>query len=536
MKSRLCLLLALTAVPLAGCGSSGSSGSSSPGADPAKLAPAAAPIYLEAVVRPDGSLGDGAKAALGKLLHTSDPGAKITALLDKAAAKDDVTWEELKPWLGQRLGIFLTSVGAGSGGQSGAQGALIADTTDTGKAQATLDKIGQKSAARDSDQLAKQTYKGVTLQVDAKGDQASGIVGDYAVVGSVAGVHQVVDVAKGGRPLTDVADYTAARAAVKADDGLAMAYAVPSELLGALSKLAGSSVGSSLSQPQTLAVLRGVLSRAGRSAAFSLHADGSAVRVDTADIGAPANASGTAAADALAALPSDAWLGLGFGDLGGTISRTLAQFGQLASLSNTSVDIPALLARFKASTGIDIQKDFLSWMGDGAIYARGTGLADIGGALTIKSTNPAKSHKAVLIIARGLQKAGLQVQSANVQGYDSAIEVRSPRLPVSVFVAAGGNHFSVGINPQALTDLLHPSSTLGSSATYANARKALGGDLKPVFVLDTPSIVGLLEGFGLSNQPSFAKAKPILDVLGPISVGTAHDGNVARAAFALALR
>ncbi|MDX6640697.1 MAG: hypothetical protein QOF12_1708 [Solirubrobacteraceae bacterium] len=532
MRSRLCVLLAVAAVPLAGCGSSATTGSSGPGADPATLVPSTTPLYIEAVVRPDGSLRDGATAALGKLLATGDPGAKITALLDRSSGSSDVTWEDLKPWLGKRVGVFLTSIGSAH-----TQGAVIADTTDTGKAQASLGQIVRRSAARSHGSPAGQSYRGVGLQVDPKGDVAAGVVDGYALLGSVSGVHQAIDVARGGRPLTDVADYTAARSAVGADQSLGVAYVVPQSVIDALATTSGSAAAvSPLRNPQTLALLRQAMARAGRVIVASLRADAGAVRLDLASIGAPASSASTAGADALAALPSDAWLGLGAGDLGTGLTRGLAQIGQLARFSSGSVDVAGLLARFKARTGIDLQRDFFSWMGSGAVYARGTGLADIGGVLTITSTNPAKSHRAVALLGRGLRRAGAQVQAATVPGYDTAIEVRSTRVPVSLFVAAGGNRFSLGINPQALTDVLHPSSTLGSSPAYRDATKALGGDLKPIFLLDTPTIVNLLESFGITAQPAFAKAKPILDALGPIAVGSARDGDITRISVALGLR
>ena len=531
MKPRLCLLLAVAAVPLAGCGSS-SSGSGGAGADPAKVVPASAPLYVEAVVRPDGSLRDGANDALKKLLRTDDPGAKIVALVDRSAAKQGVSWDkDIKPWLGQRLGLFLTSFAQGH-----VQGAVIADTTDSGKAGSTLAKLASKNAALHHTKVAKETYKGVDLEVDSGSDQASGVVDDYAVFGSVGGVHQVIDVAKGGRPLTDVQDYTSARSAVDADNGLGTAYVVPQALVDTLAHMSGSSYGSALSNPQALAVLRQLMTRAGRAAAASLHASGDSVRVQAATLGAQGGSSSTAAADALAALPANAWLGIGFGDLGETLTRGLAQLSQLSSLSTSGPNFEALMSRFEAKSGINLQRDFLSWMGDGALFVQGTGLADIGGALTIKSTDPAKSHRAVAILGRALQKAGLTAQPATVPGYDTALQLRSPRSPVSLYVAAGGDRFSLGVNPQALTNALHPSSTLGSSSAYSAATKALGDGAKPVFLVDTPTIVNLLESFGLSSRPGFAKVKPYLDVLGPVSAGTSTDGDVHKASFALALR
>jgi len=511
LKSRLSLLLAVAVLPLAGCGDSGSSSPS--GADPAKVVPAAAPVYVEAVVRPDGDVGDGAKDALKKLLHTDDPGQKIVALFDKAAAKDDVTWDEVKQWLGPRIGFYFTDIDGDN-----LVGAIVADVTDKDKAKATLAKIEAKTTHHD------------TVRT---------IVGDYAVFGSAAGVRAVQATADGGKPLADVPDYKAARDAVAADDGLGVAYVEPQQLVDVLARAKSTSGDSPLSDPDTVSVVRQLATKAGRTAALTLHADGDAVRVDGAAIGAPAGASPTAAADALAALPADAWFAVGFGDLGSALSNGLAQLSQISSLADRSgraPDFSAILARFEKRTGIDVQRDFLSWMGDGGVYVRGHGIADIGGVLTIKSKDGARSRKAVGILAQGLARAGMNVRDAKVPGYDVAVELRSASAPISFFIAANADRFSLGVNPKAMSDLLDPAKKLGDSDTYEKATDSLGGDVKPIFILDTPTIIGLFESFGAGQAPGYAKAKPYLDALGPITAGAARDGDVARFSFALGLR
>lgn len=534
MRVRLFALLAVIASIAAGCGSSGSSGSGA-GADPARLVPATAPVYLEAVVRPDGSLGEGAKAALQKLLQTDDPGSKLIALFDKAGRHDGLSWSDVEPWLGRRVAVFFT------GFASSPQGAVVLDTTDTGKAKAELTKLaghGDHGPVT----LVKQRYRGVELQVDTKDDSAGAIVGDSAVLGSVAGVHAVVDVSKGARPLSDVADYIATRRAVQADDALALAYGVPQGLLDLVQKAQGSSSspfsgrGSAANRAQMLAVARQVLARAGRTLGIAMQADGDAVRLKTASLGAPAGSNGAAAAGALAALPSDAWLAAGLGDIGTTLTRGLTQLSRLTAASSRGIDIPGLLSRFKHRTGVDIRHDFLSWMGTGAVYVRGTGLTDIGGALTITSKSPAKSHRAVGILGRALAKSGAQVRPATVPGYDTAIQVSGGGSPIALLVAAGGDHFSVGINPDALAAVIKPQARLSGAPSFAAASTSLGEDVKPVFLLDTPTIVNLLETFGLGNQPGFAKVRPYLAALGPLSLGTGRDGDIARATLALGLR
>lgn len=535
MKPRLVVsLLALVAlVVLAGCGSSASGSGSGGGADPAKLAPATAPLYIEATLRPDGQLGDDANAALKKLLQTNDPGSKLVGVADKALKSDGLSWNaDIKPWLGQRVAVFITSFAQGK-----PVGALIADTTDTGKAKSSLEKLLTKSGRKTST----KTYKGIDFTYEPTKNNAVGIVDGYAVAGSWAGVQQIVDTSKGGRPLADVADFTSARSATGADQALGMAYVQPQALIDAVGSLSSSFSGARTTAG--LNVLRQMMAKSGRAVTVALHANGDAVRIDAAALGTPPSTGSGSGADELAALPGDAWLAVGFGDLGTSLSRTLSQLGQLAALSGSgnalganAGSFGALFKRFEARTGINIQKDLLSWMGSGAIYARGHGITDLGVVLTIKSKDPAKSHRAVGLIAKALAKSGTRTQSATVEGYDKAVAVRLGSIPFPLIIAAGGDRFSIGLNPQALTDVLHPSTTLGDSPQYAAAAKSLGGSLKPVFLLDTPTIVGLAESFGASNSASFAKIKKYLDALGPLSAGIEHDADTTKVALALALK
>lgn len=506
MRFRLAALLAAAALPLAGCGGSDSE-TGATGEDLAKLVPAEAPLYFEAVVRPDGDLRDDAEDALKKLLRTDDPAARLESLLDDASADSDVKWDDVKEWLGPRIGIFLTEVSEDS-----AVGAGIVEVTDTEKAKDALEKMAKEAGS------------------DFQGE----IVGDYAVIGTPEGVEAVKAVEEGGRPLSDVADFTAARDAVDAEDDLGLVYVDPQSLVDALAESGGAD--SPFGNPQALDVIRQVVAKAGRALAVGFHADGSTLRVDGATIGAPAGQTSTAASDSVAGLPADAWLAVGFGDLGTALSNGLAQIQQIAGAAGQDApDFGALLEDFERQTGVNVEQDFLSWMGDGAIYARGRSIADIGAALTITTKDAAKSRQAVGILARGIQSAGATVREAKVDGYDVAVEVRDPQVPVSLFIAANDERFSLGVNPEALAAVDEPSETLGDSDAYGRAKEALG-DLPPVAIIDTPTIINLLETFGLGEAPGYAMAKPYLDAIGTISVGTARDGDVSRFSFAVGLR
>jgi hypothetical protein len=526
------LLAAATLLLVAGCGDSGS-GSSGTGADPAKVVPADAAAYIEAAVRPNDDVKNDALDALKKILRSDDPGGMITGAIDKALSEDKTSWDEVKEWLGERAGGFISDVQAGK-----PVAAAVIDVTDSEKAGEWLKKMTSKK----SSPLKTTDYKGTDVTGDGK--MAYALLDDYLVIGTATGVQAVIDTKLGRQPLSDVADYNATRSTLKADDALGHAYAQPQRILALLQKVlpALSSSGApgteQFASPQFLRLLRGAIGKLGRAAGVSLHANGDAVRIDGAGLGSRTPDDPTAA-DQVAALPADAWLAFGFKDLGGSLSKAIKQFEQLAQLGGEAVpNLNGVLGQVTGQQDLDFQRDLLSWMGDGAVYARGRSLMDIGAVLTVETKNPAKSRRAVKLIGRTMSQAGSGgVQKAQVPGYDTAIKIRlSEQLPIALFVAANDERFSIGINPQAMSDVLAPSSTFGESETYEKASDSLGGELRPIFVLDFPSVVSLLEGFGLSGNEDYAKVKPYLDAYGTIAVGSAHDGDVARFALAVGLR
>src|SRR3954467_7317225 len=239
----------LAAVPVAaGCGES-TSGSSGAG-DPASVVPAAAPLYREAGVKPDGQQQDKLESLLRRIMRTDDPAAKIEGLFDQAVRKDGITYaRDIKPWLGKPAGAFLSSVSRG--GEP--QGALIVATTDTDKALAAARK-GEKVRSH-------KTYRGVGYDV-LDNSTAVAAVKDFLVGGTEVALRQVIDTSKDGKALADKAEYGDARGEA-GSDGLVTAYVDPDGLVGMLS--------STGIDPTAVAALRqGFAGAAGKAAAASI--------------------------------------------------------------------------------------------------------------------------------------------------------------------------------------------------------------------------------------------------------------------------
>ena len=173
------LMPAVIASLLAGCGSSHTSGTV---ADPASAVPAAAHVYAGAIVRPGEPLKGAARSAGSALTHQADPYLSLLgALQTEGSGKLDYK-TEVAPWLGEQAGIFLATVDAsaearlgqllsllaqGQAGGSrgsvafpfathGAQGAVVLDTSDVGKARSFLETQAKRPGAHAA------AYRGVS--------------------------------------------------------------------------------------------------------------------------------------------------------------------------------------------------------------------------------------------------------------------------------------------------------------------------------------------------------------------------------------
>jgi hypothetical protein len=508
---------AYVALALAGCG-----GSDKPSAtgDPATLVPAAAPVYVEAVVRPEGDVRSDVEGALRKLLRTDDPAKRLRELFDDVARDDDVTYErDLEPWLGRRVGIFFTSFAGESG-----TGAVIAATTDADKARDALRRAGRSGG---EGKATSRRYKGVSYEV-SEDDTASGIVDGFAVAGTEDGFKQVVDTRR-SPSLARSADFRDARGRLP-DAAVVTAYADPDGLVDAIAGAAGVS-------GQELGPLRGTLAGAGtRALGVGLSVEPTALRVDTAALQSQPQRRGDPGASSLVAgLPGDAWLAVGIRDLGATARNGLEQLSNLAALGGEDLD--RALREIRRASGLDVRRDLFSWMGDAGLFVRGTSLTTVGAGLVIESEDPARSRAAIGKLGRLLRGIdGLRVSGLDRSGVDAGIAVASTAFPIRVEIASAGERFVIAVTDAAMREALRPSRRLAEAPGFRSAGAKLGAGLAPSFFLDPRSLLTLLEGLGLGTDSSYRAAKPYLEALGPVAAAGRQEGEIARGRLAIVLR
>src|SRR4051794_2825801 len=356
--------LLLAAAAIAGCAaSSGGSG----GSDPAALVPASAPLYAEAVLNGDSQEQSDAEAALGRILRTADPRGTLVKAFDRGNV--DFA-RDVEPWLGDRVGAAALSLGRHS------DKVVVAASRDDAAARRALPRLLPDAAAR--------SYRGVTYRADAKG-RAAAVVGGFVVLGSENGLKAAVDASKGAS-LAETDSLKQARTNVRQERSAFLYVDVAGFLREALRAAGGGAA-------QLAPFAEPIAQALPKTIAAALDAEPGMLRLDSAAFGNGPRPAGASGADALSALPGDAWLGLGVGDLGGTINGFLDRVSAKGGIAG--VGVQALLAQAQQGLGLDIRGDLLSWMGDAGIYLAGTSDTDRRAALVIASKDPAASQRAV---------------------------------------------------------------------------------------------------------------------------------------------
>jgi hypothetical protein len=549
------VVLAVVTAVVAGCGSSHTSGTI---ADPAGAVPASAPLYVGAEVRPTPSKQAAALSAGRAFTHQADPYLRLLPVLQTPGSPALNFSRDVAPWLGPRAGMFLSSLrssgsiltlvqqgllgqssgagafpfGTNAAGAAGPQGAIVLDTRDIHKANAFLEAAAGRAGAHAT------SYRGVGYQLSGS-DVAFGIVHGLAVIGSDSGMHGVIDTTLGGPSLASAPPYAAL---------LALA---PSTSVAHLYSNAASAA--SAGTPSGVAGLLQLFSGA-RQVNVSLVPSSSSLALDIDTLGAPATATppSSEASLALRELPAESWFAVGLGDVGPMLAsdvQALRSVGSLAgvqaSSSATGLNLKSLLEGLTtplnalAENTPEAKRSFQSWMGSAGVFATGMSLLELKAAVTIESRNPVLSRAAVAKLGARLRAMGAAVQPVSLPGTDAAVTVRMAGLPVALVIAngrsaSGQTKFVLGIGESSIGVALNPSGAMASAPALGEAASALGEGAQPSIIVQVPTLLSLLEGIGLSEDPTISSFVPYLRSVTTIA-GGAHRLNASVERFRLVL-
>lgn len=510
--SLLCVLGTLTA---AGCGESGAGGEG----DPGSLVPAGAALYVEAAVQPEGQLRDDALAAAGKLLRTDDPAAKIRELIDKELAADGLSWErDFAPWVGEDAGVWASDLG-----RAEPSFALIAATTDAEAAKAALAKFEKTS---DSGPYTARSYDGIDYKVDSEG-VANGVIDEFVVVATEGAFKRTADTRDGDK-LVDADRYKDAVDELE-DERLGHLYLDGKSLLDVMSQ-DDPDAARQLEQFDSLFQFEKL-----GPMAMSFEADGDGLVFDGVMTGLPegplrelAALTGFGGAELLGELPGDAWGAYALPRVGESAQSLFNAFaGPLGGA--------AAAAQVKQATGLDLQQDIFSWIGDVGLFVRGTDMASLDGAVVIEATDDDKASAAFgKLVALIGKESGVAPQPVKIDGAASAFAIDAPGAEKRIILARGEGRVVGAYGEEAAAAALSPDAKLSDSDTFGSAEEILG-DVDAAFLLSVPDAIGLAESTGATDA-DFDKVRPYLEALGVVAGGGEADDDRVRSRFGVTLK
>ena len=124
-------------------------------------------------------------------------------------------------------------------------------------------------------------------------------------------------------------------------------------------------------------------------------------------------------------------------------------------------------------------------------------------------------------------------------GTEAAITPGVAGLPLPLVIASGRDSagqakFIVGLGEGSINAVLAPPKTLSSSSSFQSASGALGG-AQPGIIVSVPTVLALLEGAGLDEDPTIAGLVPFLHSITNVYGGDQSLGSVERFKLVLGL-
>jgi hypothetical protein len=505
-RTRLSVVLSSAAVAaaiaIAGCGGSSSSG----GDDPASLAPADSPLFVEASVKPEGDVKSNVESLSKELAGISDPGSLIVEQLNSSIAQSDqnINFEDdIEPWLGEKAGIFFQRYDGESFSGVGA----IFETTDTSAASDFVDKLAQTTKTP----VTQNSYNGINYTTDTGDGTSIGVVGDYLVAAEDQKTFEAAVDTSEGDSLADDGKYTDALS--NAPDGsLADVYVNIGDLIN--------SAGGKVDQ-QVLDFYNSLGIDFSNSTALASVVPGpDQIEVDVStDAGGGVDAAGLT--DFIGSFPADSWAAFASPNVGDQVKKVIDSFDQNGIPGSVP---PGKFKSALAQQGIDLDKIAAS-IGDVGLFVEGTSRADLGGALVIQANDPQAAADTV-------SKLTDLVRQSNTAGFETVpggFSVKDPQQigTQPVEIVAKDDRVVIGYGDAATREALSGGSgqTLDASASFGDATKALDGTDLAGF-LDIATVLKLAESTGATSDPNYQQAKPYLDKLDFVAVGAGTSGDL----------
>jgi hypothetical protein len=499
--------LAATAIAIVGCG-----GGSDSGPNPASVAPAGTPVYVEVAVQLDAEVGANVNALAKTIAGIDNVGEFVVEELEKSAndSGEPVDFAtEIEPWLGEEAGIFLQDYDGNAFNGYG----IAVQTTDAGAAQEFIDKQAKSATPPAKD----DAFDGVDYKVEADG-QTVGMIGDLLVFSEDEKTFEEAVEASKGESLAGQDSFTEAIDAAASDS-----FAEVFVDVGGLVEQAGGQI-----DDETELFLQSAgIEPKSATAVATLVPGSDQVEIDFASDVGSRPPSGDAS-ELLGTLPGGAFAAVATADFGARFSEAI---NHLDAEGIPGTLEPGELESGLSALGIDIKKLSASITGLG-VFAEGNTEKNLTGAAVMTTSDSAEATKVVAQVGKLLRATGTPGVTA-ISGKASGFSVRSSDLGRQpLVVAAEGDRIAIsyGLAASAAALTASTASSLAEDPTYKEAVSALG---------DTP-ITGFIDGpqalqfatdvaaHGEHNE-EFEAAQPYLEKIAFAGIGAGSDGELSTA-------
>lgn len=510
------LLAALAALFVAGCGSSDDGGSG--GTDPASVAPATAPVFIEATIRPEGETKTNIEALAQKIAGIDDLGELIVEELESSAADDgeDLDFEkEVEPWLGDEAGIFLQEY---EDDDFEGYGAAI-QTSD----EETARSFVNEQLESEDDAPEDGSYEGVDFKVEADDGTTIGVFDGLVVFAEDEAIFkEMVDASK-GENLAGEEAYSDATANLPGDSAADVYVDI-----GALIEEAGEEVDS---DAQLFLDTLG-LEPDEATAVASVVPGSNHVEIDfSTDLSGDNPPSGDAS-ELLGTLPGSAVGALASAEFGKRFNEGIDQIDKEGIPGSVP---PNQLKKTLKEAGIDLEA-IAGSIGDVGLYVTGNSEKSLAGALVLETEEESEAKNTVSNIGLFLRKAGISGVTA-VNGEASGFSIRSPELGSKpVVVVAKGNRIAVGYGLASVGSAFQETGkSLADNAAYKDATGILGSTPIAMFV-NGPSALNLATALMPAGDEGFEEAKPYLQKIEYLALGSEASDDLATAKLIVGLK
>jgi hypothetical protein len=515
----LVLIVALAAAVIAGCG--GGSSSSGSGGEPASLAPQTTPVFIEASLTPEGKMSEELDQLAQNVLGIDNVGEYVTEKIEGSVVVSEGEKfnfeEEVEPWLGEKVGLFLKEYD----GENFTDGGIALGTTNAGEAEEFFE-----THAEESDEESEEgEFEGDKYWVDAEDESVIGVIGDYLVYGETLPVfEEMVETSESGEGLNESSKYKTAIEAA-GTEGIGSVYVD----IGGLIEEAKGSI-----PPETESVfdLFGIEPRHATAVATVVpHSEGIELDFST-DLG-KAGASVGDASKLLESLPATAVLGFASSEFGKSFGEGIDELSEAGIPGQLE---PGELKPALETVGINLDSIAAS-IGDVGGFVEGSSASSLGGALVIETSDASEAKNTVANVGLLLRAAGTKGVTA-ISGELSGFSVHTAQLgPEPLIVGSAGEKIVISYGAKAAAQALRTQTkTLGTTTDFEAAKGALGSTPISAFVDGGPALKLVDAMLSPEQAAKFAEAKPFLQKITYAAIGSESKGSTTTAKMIVGLQ